>query len=126
MEKRKLVLSLILFISIIVVGTFTYTYVEGWNLLNSLYFVVITVTTIGYGDFVPVTNMGKLLTIVLAFFGVSMALYFLSLIGSKIFKKHVEEQVSQIKEGIKKEEEVKKELDETIKENIKKPIKKKK
>ena len=34
----------------IAVGTIFYHWVEGWDYLDSLYFVVVTLTTIGYED----------------------------------------------------------------------------
>ena len=95
-------------------GTFAYSSVEGWNFLDSLYFVVVTITTIGYGDLVPVTSEGKIFTMFFAFFGVAMAFYILSLISSSVFKKHFGQEVSQIKQGVKKEEEIKKEIKSAI------------
>jgi hypothetical protein len=38
---------------IVVIGTVVYHYVEAWSWLDSLYFSVITLTTIGFGDFAP-------------------------------------------------------------------------
>ncbi len=40
-----------------------YHFVEGWTWLDSVYFSVITISTIGYGDFSPKTDLGKLFTI---------------------------------------------------------------
>jgi hypothetical protein len=53
--------------------------VEGWNLLDSLYFCVITLTTIGYGDFSPKTDPGKLFTIMYAFTGIGLLATYLQL-----------------------------------------------
>ena len=45
---------------VIVIGAVLYHFLEGWNWLDSFYFVVITLTTIGYGDFSPTTPITKL------------------------------------------------------------------
>ena len=54
-----------------------YHWLEGWSLLDSFYFVSITFTTIGYGDFSPTQPLTKLLTIFLAFNGVAVLLMLL-------------------------------------------------
>ena len=58
-------------------GTWFYSLVEGWSLLDSLYFSVITLTTVGYGDFSPSTVAGKIFTIFYIFVGIGLILSFL-------------------------------------------------
>jgi len=45
------------------VGLAFYTQVEGWKPHEALYFTTVTVTTVGYGDFSPATDEGKIFTI---------------------------------------------------------------
>ena len=59
------------------VGTVAYHYLEGWSWVDSLYFSVITLTTIGYGDFSPQTSAGKLFTIVYILIGLGLILSFI-------------------------------------------------
>ena len=58
----------------ILVGAAVYHWVEGWGWLDSIYFVVVTLTTIGYGDFHPETSLGKLITIFYGLNGVILLL----------------------------------------------------
>ena len=37
--------------------------VEGWGFVDSLYFATVTISTVGYGDFSPVTTVGRLFTV---------------------------------------------------------------
>jgi hypothetical protein len=62
--------------SLIVAGATIYHFLEGWGWVDSFYFVVITVATIGYGDFVPTTPISKILTI---FFGLNGVILLLML-----------------------------------------------
>jgi hypothetical protein len=49
--------------ALIAVASLFYWYVEGWSLLDAVYFSVITIATVGYGDFAPQTAWGKVFTI---------------------------------------------------------------
>lgn len=80
-------------IIIILAGTFAYHSVEGWRYLDSLYFTVVTVTTIGYGDFAPVTDTGKIITIIFPFLGIGIAFYLFSMLGRYMFNKHMRERL---------------------------------
>lgn len=57
---------------------FIYHFLEGWSYVDSLYFSVITLTTIGYGDFSPQTDAGKLFTIFYIIIGLGMILSFIN------------------------------------------------
>lgn len=65
-------------------GTFVYHNLEGWTWLDSLYFSVITLTTVGYGDFSPQTAPGKLFTIFYIFAGLGLLLGFVSVVGEQL------------------------------------------
>ena len=59
-------------------GAAVYTYLEGWRYLDALYFSAITLTTIGYGDFSPQTDGGKIFTIIYIGIGVGLILSFIN------------------------------------------------
>lgn len=40
-----------------------YRFVEGWSWLDSIYFSVVAISTVGFGDFSPETAAGKIFTI---------------------------------------------------------------
>jgi voltage-gated potassium channel len=60
--------------SALLIGTLTYHYLEGWSLLDALYFSVITLATVGYGDLTPTTPIAKIFTIVYVINGLSILL----------------------------------------------------
>ncbi len=62
--------------ALIVSGTIFYWRVEDWTIIQSLYFSVVTLTTVGFGDFAPTTPGAQIFTIfyILTGIGVFVAL----------------------------------------------------
>ena len=60
------------------VGTIFYWRTEHWTLFDSFYFSVITLATVGYGDFTPTHTLSKLFTIVYIFVGLGTLLLFIN------------------------------------------------
>ena len=60
----------------LLVGTFVYHLLEGWSYLDALYFCVISLATIGYGDFVPTTPLARAFTIIYVINGIVILLAF--------------------------------------------------
>ncbi len=55
--------------AVVMAGTAGYCRLEGWNILDSLFMTVITITTIGYGEVHRLDRTGKIFSIILIFFG---------------------------------------------------------
>jgi voltage-gated potassium channel len=70
-------------IGILALGTWFYSRVEGWRLLDSLYFTVTTLTTVGYGDFQPRTDAGKIFTIFYIIVGIGLLSGFVVLLAER-------------------------------------------
>ena len=68
-KYQKLVLATI---SILLIGSIVYHFIEGWGWIDSIYFSVITLTTVGYGDFSPQTDIGKIFTIFYIITGIGL------------------------------------------------------
>ena len=75
---RHLRFSIAALLSIIAIGTFGYSMVEDWSLFDSLYMTVITLATVGFKEVQPLSDHGKLFTIVLIISGTGMIAYTLS------------------------------------------------
>ena len=59
-------------IIILITGTIFYHFVEHLRWLDSLYFCVMTLATIGYGNFVPQTTIGKIFTMLYVLVGIGI------------------------------------------------------
>ncbi len=68
--------------SIVVIGALVYRYLEEWSWIDAFYFSIITLTTVGYGDFSPQTDAGKLFTIFYIILGIGMILNFINTMQS--------------------------------------------
>lgn len=53
-------------------GTLFYHFVEGLSWVDAIYFCIITLTTVGYGDISPQTDIGKLFTAVYVLLGIGI------------------------------------------------------
>ena len=54
------------------------------NLIDAFWWASATVTTVGYGDVVPVTEAGRIMGIVLMFVGISIIGAFISALGARL------------------------------------------
>ena len=88
---------LIVSVMVVLLGTFLMYGVESnapnseiKSLEDALWWCVSTVTTVGYGDIVPVTSLGRYVAIVYMGFGISMITILLSTITSNFYKKRIE------------------------------------
>ncbi len=73
-------------ITVVTVGTVVFHQLEKWSWIDSFYFTIITLATIGYGDLVPTTPVGKLVTVIFVIVGVGIFLGFLN----KMMERRVE------------------------------------
>lgn len=62
-------------------GAWFYHVREGWSWLDSFYFTIITLTTVGYGDLSPQTAVGKLFTMFYILIGLSIISSFIVLLA---------------------------------------------
>jgi voltage-gated potassium channel len=70
-------------------GVFFYHFFEKLSFVDSLYFCVITLTTVGYGDITPKTDAGKLFTATYVIAGVAIIAAFANLLIKRaVIKRH--------------------------------------
>ena len=62
----------------VVIGTDFYSRAEGWSVLDALYFSVVTLTTIGFGDLAPTGNDAKIFTIIYSLVGIGVLASFVA------------------------------------------------
>jgi voltage-gated potassium channel len=66
---------------ILLSGTIFYARVEHWSLVDALYFSVVTLATVGYGDLVPTHPISKIFTIIYILLGIGVLVGFVSTVA---------------------------------------------
>lgn len=77
-EKHAYRLLVLLALITLSGGTIVYHIVEKWSWVNSYYFSVVTLATVGYGDLHPTTNFAKIFTTFYIFIGVGIITTFIT------------------------------------------------
>jgi len=80
-------------ITVVILGTVVFHLLEKWSWIDSLYFTVITLATVGYGDLTPTTPVGKLFAVIFVISGVGIFLAFLN----KVMERRVERSKEKLK-----------------------------
>ncbi|HJN73472.1 MAG TPA: potassium channel protein [Myxococcota bacterium] len=83
---RKLVLAFVLLGLVQVVGVVGYVLIEGWSPLESWWMVVITLTTIGFGEVQPLSPLGRVFTIGLILSGLGLVTFTFTAATRAIFE----------------------------------------
>jgi len=85
--------------AVIIIGTLLIYFIESPHensqinsYLDATWWTVATITTVGYGDVVPVTEAGKIVAIVYMFFGITILAVFLSVLGTSFYRRRFEKE----------------------------------
>lgn len=82
--QQELFLGLLALISVILAGTLWYWIVEGWRFIEALYMTVITLATVGFTEVQPLSDRGRLFTILLIALGIVAVGYIVNRFTSAI------------------------------------------
>jgi potassium channel subfamily K len=59
LSQRSVMLQTTLFLSYLLAAGAVYSRIEGWNFVDAVYYVNVTLFTIGFGEFTPQTRLGR-------------------------------------------------------------------
>jgi len=90
--RTKIYTAVFLLVLILLIGVFGYMMISDYTAIDALYMTVITVTTVGFGEVVPLDNQSKIFTIFLILTSIVIVGYALSTITEYILSRdHIEE-----------------------------------
>lgn len=120
-SNESALIGIIIVVIAIIGGTIGFSLLEWWGRFDSLYYVAVTISTIGYGDIIPITHAGKVLTVIYALVGVPLFIFAAGLIIEARIRwfvlrhlHHHQEQINQLKAENKKTDQTLDEFSEEI------------
>lgn len=81
--KYQMIAAALAMTGLITLGTFIYHFLERWTWATSFYFTVVTLTTVGYGDLVPSSDLSRVFTAIFILLGVTIVLASVTVIGTQ-------------------------------------------
>ncbi len=84
--KSRIAITLTALLTLFSAGVGGYMLIEGWNFLDALYMAVITLATIGYGEVHPLSDAGRVFTIVLILGGIGTMTFIFSSITALLIE----------------------------------------
>jgi len=78
-------------LALIFLGSLGYVLLEGWSFFDGLYMTVTTLTTVGYGEIRPLTQMGRAYTMLLILAGVGVMLYIIGAVAQVVVEGEIQE-----------------------------------
>jgi voltage-gated potassium channel len=76
--------------ALVITGTIFYWRFEDWTIIQSLYFSIVTLTTVGYGDFAPTTDATQIFTIFYILTGIGVFVALLASVAEKYIEQKAE------------------------------------
>lgn len=95
-DEFNLPVSLALFILVlyILLGSFIFTHTDNWRLFESFYFVYISMSTIGFGDYVPKSSVSMIASSVYLLFGLALTSMCINVIQERLSESFEKAKVS--------------------------------
>ncbi|MDD3263003.1 MAG: potassium channel family protein [Candidatus Absconditabacteria bacterium] len=120
--KNLIITEILLVGLIIVIGAFTFHFVEGWKILDAFYFIISVMTTIGFGDFTPQTDIGKIFVMFYAIIGVPFFISIGGLFLETRFRKSIKQYLNKVYRELREAESEIQEVEEAVMKNLKKNL----
>ncbi|MFC1857576.1 potassium channel family protein [Thermodesulfobacteriota bacterium] len=105
MDFKKLRTSLVLLLGILAFGTIGYAVFEEMSVFDAFYMTLITISTVGFSEIKPLTETGRIITIIVIITGISVGTYTIGMVATifiegelgKFFgRKKLEKQIAEL------------------------------
>ena len=105
-KKRKLGISFFIIIVVLLVltGAIFYHFNDNLSWVDSFYFTVMTIMTVGYGDFRPTNEASKIFTIIFGIVSIPTVLFVFGWIIESFFVRRINKLETEVDKVTKEEE----------------------
>ena len=86
---QRLAIAIVTLFLLILLGAWGFMQIEGLSPLHALYLTIVTMTTTGYGDIVPITEQGRIFVVFLLIVGVGIIAYASASMAEIILEGHL-------------------------------------
>jgi voltage-gated potassium channel len=76
--------------ALVLVGTIFYWQLEDWTVIEALYFSVLTLTTVGFGDLTPTSEGAQIFTIAYVLIGLGVFVALLTSVAEQFLRQRAE------------------------------------
>lgn len=87
LHEKYATTGIILILALFIYGILGSYFIMDLNFIDSVYYTVITMTTVGYGDYIPTTGIQKIFATTLALGGVALLAYVINIILTNVQEK---------------------------------------
>lgn len=108
---RTVFIAIGILIILVFCGTCFFTISENWSLVESFYFTMMTITTVGYGDYVPSHDISKIVTVCYSLVSIPVVLFIFGFFAEHYFEKKIIDLELRLKNVIEQERQIKKEIE---------------
>ena len=85
--KVQVSISISSILTLIGIGTIVFKLLEDWTWIQSFYFSVVTLTTVGFGDLHPTSELSRLFTAIYILVGVTITVGSIGIVGANYLAK---------------------------------------
>lgn len=86
--RRQMVVLWCLLMVFLFGGAFVYTTMEPWSYRESIYFCFVTLSTVGFGDYLPSSPESKIFTIFYMLFGLGVCMLIIAVLTGLVAESH--------------------------------------
>jgi len=110
----SIIVAVSVLLALILFGVWYYSFEEGWSYVDSFYFTVATITTVGYGDITPSHDASKIITAIYSLISIPTSVFIMGALVKSYFETRLNKVENRLNDIFTKENLLEKDVKEVI------------